>query len=232
MLRSMTHERQRLCARLVIVCMLAFVICIAIAMGVYPGGTWRNTRHAGHDFWQNYLCDLLHDPALNHQTNTLGSHLATWGMLSFVVGLTVFWSLAPASLCCHAAWARLVRALGVFGTPLVSTVALLPSDHFPRLHTAAVTLGGLPAVAALVVFAAAAAFDKHFPQGLRLLTVGVATLVVVCLSLYVREAVFRAPPLWALPVLERLATMAAVIWVLVSLPRNPPLEASNRPLTG
>ena len=216
----MPHRSLPVRELLIVAFMLGFVVCVGVAMRVYPGGTWWNAHHLGHDFWQNFLCDLLHNPALNHEGNAMGSRLAKGGMLLFVLGLTLFWSLAGSRLCCHPRLRQVVRVLGVCGTPLVAAVALLPSDQFPRLHTVAVTLGGLPALAALLVFGVALFLEEHCPKWARLLTAWFAILVIVCLLLYVREAVFRAPSFRGLPALERLTTITAVIWVLALLPRQ------------
>ena len=207
---------------LVNICMVAFLVAVIVSMWLYPGGTWWNRRQAGHSFWQNFLCDLLHDPSLNEQPNALGSSLAKVGMLLFVLGLSVFWSLSDRLLCCLPRLAKVVRPLGVLGSPLVAAVPLFPSNRFPKMHTAAVTLGGLPVLLALVLLTGGILIEPHRPRVSRALTAFLLLLVSVCLGLYVREAVFGGPSLRVLPVLERIASIAAVIWVLALLPRQRP----------
>ncbi len=196
-------------------CMFVFVLAIGLAIWAYPGGTWWDRSRIGHSFWENFLCDLLHHPALNHSPNRFGAQMAAAGMLVFVVGLSVFWSMTGELFCCLPRLSKLVTILGVIGTPLVAAVPLLPSNRFPRLHTAAVTLGGLPAIVALVLISLGFYFEPHISRGLRAATSSFAVLVLICLGLYAREAVFGAASLRILPVLERVASLATVLWVLV-----------------
>ncbi len=207
---------------LVTSCMVAFVVAVCASMRLYPGGTWWNRHQSGHSFWQNFLCDLLHDPSLNHRPNALGASLAKVGMLLFVLGLSVFWSLTDRLLCCLPRHAKVVRPLGVLGALLVAAVPLLPSNRFPKMHTAAVTLGGLPVLLALGLLTAGVLIEPHQQRASRALTAIFLPLVLVCLGLYVREAVFGGSSLRVLPVLERIASITAVIWVLVLLPRHRP----------
>ena len=200
---------------------LTFIVCVSVAIIVYPGGTWWNENAVGHSFWQNFLCDLLRNPALNHRSNMLGAALTKVGMLGIVAALSLNWWGASRWLCCHPTLGKAVRALGAVGTPLVATVPMFPSDAFPRLHTAAVTLGGLPAMLALLVFTVSVFFEAHCPNWLRTLTGLLTALSIVCMGLYVRESVFAAPSLRILPVLERLATLTVVVWILELLRKAP-----------
>lgn len=206
--------------RLVQICVAGFVFSVGVGMFTYPGGTWRNPRAMGHSFWQNFLCDLLHDPALNHRNNAVGATFTKIGMLLIVIGLSSFWWLVADRLCCHRKLRALVRRLGTFGSPLVATVPLFPSDHFPSLHTAAVTLGGLPAMITLLLFNVALFVEPHGPKWVRILTTALTVLSVVCMGLYVRESVLHRASLIVLPVLERLATLTVVFWMLALLPRD------------
>ena len=199
---------------LVRLCMLIFVLAIALAIGAYPGGTWWDRDRIGHSFWQNFLCDLLHNPALNHSPNRFGSQMATLGMLVFVVGLCVFWSIAGRLFCCLPRLSKLITIIGAIGTPLVAAVPLQPSNRFPRLHTASVTLGGLPAILALVSICLGFYFEPHISRMVRAATSGFAVLVLTCLGLYTREAVLGGASLRILPILERIASIATILWVL------------------
>ncbi len=201
-------------------CLTTFVLAIAVAMWAYPGGTWWDSARVGHSFWQNFLCDLLHDPSLNHRPNELGSRFARAGMLVFVLGLSVFWSLTGELLCCCRRLSKLITLLGVTGTPLMAAVPLLPSNRFPKLHTTAVTLGGLPALLALMLLAVGFFLEPHSRRFMRLFTAGLVLLVVICLGLYVKEAIFGGPSLRIVPILERIASIAVVLWMAAVLRRR------------
>jgi hypothetical protein len=196
-----------------------FIAGIAIAMAAYPGGTWWTPARSGHDFRDNFLCDLLHDPALNRQPNRSGAFFATLSMLTLIFGLGVFWSmverwLKPSSL------TRLVRNLGVFGTLPLALVPLTPSNRCPKLHTAAVLLGGLPALTAFLVFSALLLCQSGTARSLRALTACLCMLVLVCLGLYAEGALGSEPAPRMLPVLERGALILLLVWVFMMVHRH------------
>jgi hypothetical protein len=196
---------------------MVFVAFTTAAILLYPGGTWWDPNRQGHSFWQNFLCDLLHNPSLNHQNNSMGAQLASAGLQVFVAGLTVFWSMAD---CWIAPFRRLkmaVKALGVGGTPLVAAVPLLPSHRFPKLHTAAVVIGGLPAVLTLVLLTLGILGSLRLSRYLRYVTVLLTLLSMLCLGLYTQNAVFGGPSLRIVPALERLASIGIVLWMIALL---------------
>jgi hypothetical protein len=204
-------------ARLVVACLLLFILSSAMAMLAYPGGTWWEPARRSHSFWDNFFCDLLHNPSLNHQSNTIGSRLAAGAMLVFIAGLSVFWSMTDVWLCCRRRLARLVARLGVLGTPLLAAVPLLPSHQFPKLHTVAVVVGSLPALLALILFAVGYLSEPHSHAFLRYLTAGFALLFVLCLGLYTQNAVCGGPSLRIVPTLERLTSIGALLWMFALL---------------
>jgi multisubunit Na+/H+ antiporter MnhG subunit len=182
-------------------------------MWAYPGGTWWNPARSGHSFWENFLCDLLHRTALNSKPNGVGAVVATVALLIFVAGLAVFWSVAAEWLGAPRGARWFVR-LGHLGSLLLAAVPLTPSDQFARWHTAAVLLGGLPALATCLWFCAALVRSTHTPRGLRVLSLFLCLLVVTCLGLYAQHAVARGPALRTLPALERIAVATVLIWML------------------
>ena len=204
-------------ARFVVACLLIFILSSVTAMLLYPGGTWWEPARRGHSFWDNFLCDLLHNPALNHQSNPVGSRLAAGAMLTYFAGLSVFWSMTGVWLCCRLRLAGLVARLGVVGTPLLAAVPLLPSHQYPKLHTVAVVVGSLPALLALILFAGGYLSEPHSRALHRCLTVGLALLVVLCLGLYAQNAVWGGPSLRVVPRLERLTSMGALLWMFTLL---------------
>jgi hypothetical protein len=224
-MRRQSHAARYLArTRVVRVCIGLFVLGIALAMWSYPGGTWWDPARSGHSFWENFLCDLLHDPALNHKPNRIGALLATAAILSFVAGLGVFWSMAQRWLGLGRVTTKWIRGLGVFGTVSLACVPLTPSNHFPSLHTTAVLLGGLPALTAFLLFFVSLVRQVSCPVALRLFTASLGLLVVIGLGLYAQNAVGGGPSLRVLPLLERLAVIMLLGWMLVLLrvqPENP-----------
>jgi hypothetical protein len=210
--------------RVVRLCIGLFVLGVALAMWNYPGGTWWDRACSGHSFWENFLCDLLHDPALNQMPNRTGSALATAAILIFIVGLGVFWSMAHRWLDQASIAARWMGALGVFGAVSLAFVPLTPSNHFPRLHTTAVLLGGLPALTTFLLFCVSLVRQGRIAPLLRLFTAILGLLVVMGLGLYAQHVIVGGPSLRVLPLVERLAVIMLLGWMLVLLrlePENP-----------
>jgi hypothetical protein len=123
-----------------------------VAMSLYPGGTWWDSRAQGARFWENFLCDLEWRVALNGTPNPVGSRVALAAMIVLALGLGPFW-LASAAACAPAAVTRArlpaaVRLLGVSSAVGTIAVVLMPSDRFGAAHGAAVIVAGLPGLAA------------------------------------------------------------------------------------
>lgn len=208
---------------IVLTCIGVFIAGTAVAVSYYPGGTWWTPSRTGHAFWDNFLCDLLHDPALNQRSNRVGASWARLAMLTLIVGLGVFWSgserwLSPGRL------AKVVRYLGVFSTLPLAMVPLTPSNRFPALHVVAVLLGGLPALVTFLLFCAALLVQKRMPAALRALTACLALLTLLCLTLYAQGALGDGPASRYLPMLERATLILLLVWLVIML------HLPNRPL--
>jgi hypothetical protein len=211
------HDRRYVTRdRVVVTCLCLFVVGIALSMRLYPGGTWWNLARERHAFCENFLCDLLHDPALNNKPNWLGALAAKVSMLLFIFGLGVLWTMTERWVS-DTRLARLVCALGVLGTFPLALVPLTPSNHHARLHTLAVLVGGLPSLMAFLLFGAALWRSGRVPALLRVLSLLLGVLVLVCLALYACGAIGACPAATTLPALERFAVVLIVLWVALLL---------------
>ena len=81
-------------ASAVLVCLLAFVLLMAIAMALYPGGNWIDPKAPGHRFLSNFFCDLTQPVSLSGVNNRLGARVARLGMWCFAAALAGFFWLA------------------------------------------------------------------------------------------------------------------------------------------
>lgn len=135
-------------------CVVAFVVLDAAAMALYPGGTWWDPTTHGVRFWQNFLCDLEWNPALNGEPNPVGSRLAQTAMLVLVAGFVPFWWIAARLFPARRVLGAAVRVLGLTSVAGMVAVVLMPSDRFGALHGAAVVLAGLPGLSAALLAAA------------------------------------------------------------------------------
>ena len=87
--------RTRVSALSVLASVAAFVVLELTAMSLYPGGTWWDPTTRGASFWQNYLCDLESEVALNHMPNVAGARFGKAAILVMIVGLMPFWWIVP-----------------------------------------------------------------------------------------------------------------------------------------
>jgi hypothetical protein len=217
---GLRSDEYSLRARIVLASIAVFIAGTAVSMAAYPGGTWWAPMRKGHAFCGNFLCDLLHDPALNNEANRAGALWAKVSMLAFIVGIGVFWSMARCWLTSQRA-ARVVSKLGIYGTLPLATVPLTPSNRYPVLHTSAVLLGGLPGLLAFLLFSAALFRQSRVPFSLRFITAFLCLLVVACLCLYAQGALGNTPSPRSLPALERGAVILLLAWLLIMLHRRP-----------
>ena len=191
-----------------------FVVGIDIAMATYPGGTWNDPMHQGHDFLQNFFCDLTHDVALNGGGNRWGSRIATVAMVALVPGMVAFWLLA-ARLLPSGFGQTMVRVSGIFSAVGVAVVAVLPSNHLGPLHGFAVIMGTVPGLFASLTATAGLLRAGHKAAaalgGLTLLTSAIdAALYVQHVSAHANSTHPLLAPVQKLAAGFLLAWMASV----------------------
>jgi hypothetical protein len=182
-------------------------------MALYPGGTWWDPAARGHRFWQNFLCDLEWQVALNGTPNPVGAALAQAAMLVLVAGFVPFWWEAPA-------WRRAVRGLGAAGVSGMVAVALMPSERFGALHGVAVVLAAAPSFAATSLAAAGEWRAGERAHHRVAAGIGAALLAVAALDLvlYVHTMRTGGPGPVAVPALQKIALALLLVWmVLVAL---------------
>ena len=216
-------------AKVSLICLALFCFAQGGAMWSYAGGSWLHPHALSHSFFENFWCDLLRDPAHNGKPNHLSSWLASLGFVALAGALASYWLELARVL--PSGWARFLRLAGPASAVATAAVALVPSDRFPVIHAPAVlTAGGLGFVCGCVCSAWAFAQRRASPVFAlsSFLLVGAAAVNLV---LYVRVAYFDGPNTIALPVVQKLATLALVAWMVaglsVSAHRARPCAPSN-----
>ena len=203
--------------------MAVFVVLIAISMASYPGGTWMDPHAAGHDLLRNFLCDLVGPVALNGEPNRLGSVAAPVAMVVLAGGLGLAWWLLPrffpslgASSTTSSRPARLrltvaIRCCGLVSVLGLVAVPLTPPVEAYGLHAAAVFVGGLPGIAASVLSVLGLARRRP-----RLAWLGGVAVVLALVdgTLYTQQLIAGGVPTVFLPAIERLATLALLVWLV------------------
>ena len=205
-------------ARIAIACLLLFCVSMGAGTASYAGGSWLHPQAPSHSFLENFWCDLLREPAHNGLPNATSVRFGMLGFSALAVALAAFW-LEMADF--FADWRRpFLRVAGLLSSAGTALVALLPSDRFPVLHAPAVLSAGGLGFACGCICAVWAM--RHFDRARMF---GVASLVLVSaaavnLGLYVWVAYLRGVDTVVLPVAQKVATVALLVWIVGGLSFN------------
>jgi hypothetical protein len=230
----LSPPRLSLLAGTVALAVAAFVVLEVPATLLYPGGTWWDPTTRGASFWQNYLCDLGSDVALDGVPNPVGSRLSQAAMLVLAFGLVVHWWIVPRLFApaARVPLGRVVRALGVLSFGGTIAVVVLPSSRFGELHGAMVIVAGLPGLSAAVVATVALLRGEPAPRIAGALGASMLAFALADFVLYVRTWMRGGPGPLALPVTQKIALLLLVAWMLavaLRAPRSSSGDATETP---
>jgi hypothetical membrane protein len=201
-----------------LVCLGGFLAFQAIAMFLYPGGTWFDRTSRGHTFFQNFFCDLTAAKALNGQPNP-GAIYAKIGMVLFTLGLIPFWILVTSVLRqARARLAKVVLSLGTISSIAAALVPFVPSQRFGNLHPLLVFLAGIPGILAGGLSTYGLVKTKsgsRLPARLAVLTVILVAIDGILYAIHVATGYELHPTL--LPGLQKIAAMSLVAWMSASV---------------
>jgi len=197
--------------------LVLFSFAIGAALGAYPGGTHFDASHSGYDFWYNFWCDALRDPALNGMSNTRGARMASIAMWVLSSGLLPFWGIAAtlAVPSARSSGARTaIRWLGMGAMLGLMAVTLLPSSRYPFLHGFLVTTTGPMGLLAAGLAVMKGWSSPVVPKGASLL--GAVALITALWNLtqYGRQFWFAAEASPLLPGVQKIATLFFLAWVV------------------
>jgi hypothetical protein len=212
--RSQVWERR--CALGVLGCLLGFVVFMAAAMELYPGGNWLDPSAPGHRFFYNFFCDLTQPVSLSGVNNRAGARFAQIGMWCFALALGGFFWLVPLHFTATVgARVRLwVRALGECAVLGVALVPLLPSQQFGHFHgLLALAAGGLGISAAL---AAVIALCRAPGSARWLGRLGASALAVGAFdaALFAHHLNDSAPTPLLVPAAQKVAALLLSAWMI------------------
>lgn len=204
-----------LSVRFTLLSLLTFVVAMALAAALYPGGSWTSRDAEGFSLARNFWCDLLRSRAINGADNGAGKLLASVAFTALGVGLWPFWWLAAAVLPGERRAA--VARMGMLSAASLAAMALLPSDDYPLLHGLVALGGGLLGVASAAV-CAATSLPGETSWSARRVSGGLA-LALACLNaaLYVYVAYAGGDETIAQPIVQKLATAALLTWMLTTV---------------
>lgn len=198
--------------------LVLFSFAIGAAMGAYPGGTHLDPTQAGYDFWNNFWCDALRNPALNGEPNVRGARMASIALWVLSAGLLPFWGMAaelsvPRVEAASAArtairWLGTCAMLGMMG------VTVLPSDQYPFVHGLLVSVAGPLGILAAALAVIKGHSSRRVP-GIASLLGGLSLFSALSnLLQYARQFWLAAAPWPFLPALQKVATLFFLSWVV------------------
>lgn len=192
-----------------------FLGSVALAIALYPGGTWWDPKHHGHHFWENFLCDLLHRRSLSGLPNLVGARVAMAGLLILGLGIITAFSLTKEAIPSRRQLGRWIGWCGSLGMLLLSSAILFPSDAHPKLHAAGVIIGSVPTILAFAALVGALLLEPLATRWLRAASLALLVLCATSLALYVWNVLFHGPSLRIAPAIERVATIVLLVWLLM-----------------
>lgn len=190
------------------------------AMRLYPGGTWWDATARGHRFWENFLCDLEWQVALDGQPNHVGSRFAQAGMLVLVLGFVPFWLAVPRLFAAFARAGTVVRVLGLVSVIGLLAVTFMPSERFGVFHGAAVVVAGVPGLTAAGVAIASLLGGEPRPRVAGWLGAATLGFALVDFGLYVSHLVGRVEGTPLVVQLEKIALVLLLAWMVTVAART------------
>jgi hypothetical protein len=197
-----------------------FVVLELAAMSLYPGGTWWDPHTRGVRFWENYLCDLEWRVALDGVPNPVGSRVALAAMVVLVLGLLPLWWTIPRVAGETGALGRAVRTVGSVSVGGALGVALMPSDRFGPLHGAVVVVACLFGLTAVVLSVTILLRGEPPPRVAGALGAAMLGACSVDFALYVRTLLTGGPGPPVIPVVQKVALLLLLAWMLAVAARS------------
>ena len=143
-----------------------FVLSTAVAMALYPGGTYLNKTTLGYSFFSNFLSDLGTVVAWGGEPNLPAAVIFVLAEVVLVGALIAFFAALLKRLSTGAGkrWAQAGVAAGLLAAIGILIAALVPADRFLTLHVQGALLAFRGLVPAAACFAIATARDRRFSR--------------------------------------------------------------------
>jgi hypothetical protein len=180
--------------------MVLFVFLYIIAALKYPGGSWVMPQQNGFSFWNNYLCDLLDQNAINGELNTARYYArASLGLLC--TSLILLWYYLPGLFSVKSSNLTIMWATGIIS--LVITLFLASGTHDITVRIAGI-FGVIAFISCFVELYKALYF--------KLVMFGVACLLIFLANYYIYET---GEFLNTLPTIQKITFVSCIIWFVV-----------------
>ena len=180
--------------------MLLFVLFYILAALKYPGGSWIMPQQNGFSFWNNYLCDLLDQNAINGELNT-ARYFARTSLTVLCLSLVLLWYYLPSlfkgkNFNKNIMWLSGIAAL--VATSFLSSGA----------HDRTVRIAGFFAVIAFLTCFVELLKARH----IKLFVFGIGCLIIFLVNYYIYETGLY---IRLLPVIQKISFICFIIWFIM-----------------
>ena len=179
---------------------LLFVLFYILAALKYPGGSWVMPQQNGFSFWNNYLCDLLDQNAINGELNT-ARYFARTSLTVLCLSLVLLWYYLPSlfkgkNFNKNIMWLSGIAAL--VATSFLSSGA----------HDRTVRIAGFFAVIAFLTCFVELLKARH----IKLFVFGIGCLIIFLVNYYIYETGLY---IRLLPVIQKITFICFIIWFIM-----------------
>lgn len=179
---------------------LQFLVCVALAMAWYAGGSPFHEQAVGYAFFANFLSDLGRTVAWSGQANGASSMVFNSSLIVLAVSQVPFYLFFPLHAEDKVIPLLCAAALGIVSSFGLAGVGLTPYDLHLRSHIICLLWWIGPLTIALVLHAWALFSSQESSPVFALLSLGLALL----LGAYaIRTAAYGAPPMGEMSELAR-----------------------------
>lgn len=195
------------------------VVLLIASVALYPGGTWWNKAEHGFHPAQNFWCDLLRPVSHSGVDNLVGSMVGRLSLLALALTGCAFWGAVARSYEVSRLSGRLLVVAGWLGCVALAVVALGTGTFAPWVHHDAILfLGPFGLVALLWSVALSVARGRPVT---RVLGLGTVVFSLWNMVQYVRQTELGAADWTGLPLVQRIATLFLLAWMVTVVWRSP-----------
>ena len=180
--------------------MLIFLILYVVAALNYPGGSWKVPDSSGFSFWNNYLCDLLDEYAVNGMLND-ARYFARAALAFLCSAILLLWFMLPRLFPSPGINKTIMWLSGIFA--LGTTYFLSSGTHDLTLRIAGVF--GIVAFIACLIELFRARFYKLFLVGVLSVVIFVINYIIYETGIFIR----------ALPLIQKFTFLCCMLWFLM-----------------
>ena len=198
MLTAQSHRSKSTWVLIPIFGSLLFILLYIIAAILYPGGSETDKTASGFSWTNNYWCNLLHENAINGQSNT-GRPFAVIAMFILCLALSIFWLVFPG----HAGAGKYLRLTiqipGIAG--MLSCFLLLTDINHDLVINFASTLGFIATIGTLICL--------YQTKWHKLFVFGLFNIILVGLNNYLYHT--KGMMIY-LPVVQKISFLSFLAW--------------------